>query len=172
MCGVCKPTQEIRGTVTGYVLSGPSCNNKGVAPKYRNISDLSDTEIHFTGVARVDLPAALLWTCKQETVFQWEAPSVVAFQWLSTLLTASLECSDLDSTTYSQIEAVLDPVEVAKLLWQDVLLTDNKVMQLDNGVEAFPSVHAPDLLHTQQLFLFSRCLEKLPHTLVQYGTIL
>ena len=116
MCGVCKPTQEIRGTVTGYVLSGPSCNNKSLAPKYRNISDLSDTEIHFTGVARVhvDPPAALLWTCKQETVFQWEAPSVVAFQWLSTLLTASLECSDLDSTTYSQIEAVLDPVEVAK----------------------------------------------------------
>ena len=35
----------------------------------------------------------------------------------STLLTASLECSDLDSTTYSQIEAVLDPVEVVKLLW-------------------------------------------------------
>ena len=40
---------------------------------------------------------------------------------------ASLEYSDLDSTTYSQIEAVLDPVEVdlAKLLWQDGLLTDN-----------------------------------------------
>ena len=36
---------------------------------------------------------------------------------------ASLECSDLESTAYSQIEAVLDPVEVAKLLWQDDLLT-------------------------------------------------
>ena len=60
---------------------------------------------------------------------------------------------------------VLDPVEVAKLLWQDGLLTDN---QLDNGVEAFPSVHAPGLLHTQQLFLFFKCLEKLPHTLVQW----
>ena len=31
---------------------------------------------------------------------------------------------------YSQIEAVLDPVEVARLLWQDGLLTDN---QLDNA---------------------------------------
>ena len=44
---------------------------------------------------------------------------VVAYSLLSTLLTASLECSDLDSTTYSRSEAVLNPVEIAKLLWQD-----------------------------------------------------
>ena len=34
---------------------------------------------------------------------------------------------------YSQIEAVLDPVEVAKLLWQDGLLTD---AQLDNAEQS------------------------------------
>ena len=34
---------------------------------------------------------------------------------------------------YSQIEAVLDPVAVAKLLWQDGLLTDN---QLDNAEQS------------------------------------
>ena len=34
---------------------------------------------------------------------------------------------------YSQIEAVLDPVEVAKLLWQDDLLTD---AQLDNAEQS------------------------------------
>ena len=34
---------------------------------------------------------------------------------------------------YSQIEAVLDPVEVARLLWQDGLLTDN---QLDNAEQS------------------------------------
>ena len=34
---------------------------------------------------------------------------------------------------YTQIEAVLDPVAVAKLLWQDGLLTDN---QLDNAEQS------------------------------------
>ena len=34
---------------------------------------------------------------------------------------------------YSQIEAVLDPVAVARLLWQDGLLTDN---QLDNAEQS------------------------------------
>ena len=34
---------------------------------------------------------------------------------------------------YGQIEAVLDPVEVAKLLWQDGLLTD---AQLDNAEQS------------------------------------
>ena len=34
---------------------------------------------------------------------------------------------------YSQIEAVLDPVEIARLLWQDDLLTD---AQLDNAEQS------------------------------------
>ena len=63
MCGVCKPTQEIRGTVTRSLDQTAlqlDYNNKGTAPQYRNISDLSDTETHYTVVAVVgaaDLPA-------------------------------------------------------------------------------------------------------------------
>ena len=35
--------------------------------------------------------------------------------------------------SYSQIEAILDPVAVARLLWKDGLLTDN---QLDNAEQS------------------------------------
>ena len=39
---------------------------------------------------------------------------------------------------YSQIEAVLDPVEVAKLLWQDGLLTTNQLGNAEQSLdEAF-----------------------------------
>ena len=127
---------------------------KGVAPN-TVISDLSETEQAWLVLVLCCRP-----TCTSYTLLNlqtrndfWETPSVAAFQWLSTLLTASLGCSDLDSATYSQIEAVLDPVEVAKLLWQDDLLTDN---QLDNMALKPSRQFTLPICYTldQQLFLF------------------
>ena len=126
MCGVCKPTQQ-RGWQT----------RRALPPYTVNIWFIRNRDtFHRRGSCWRCRPSYQLHSLNLQTKNDfWEAPSVVAFQWLSALLTASLECSALDSTTYSQIE-VLDPVEVARLLWQDGWSTDN---QLDNGVEAFPS---------------------------------
>lgn len=71
---------------------------------------------------------------------------------------------------YSQIEAVLDPEGVAKLLWQDSVLTDD---QLDNAELTSTSAvqRRSDILSTvrrvvrgdpEKLWVFIKALEQFP----------
>ena len=55
---------------------------------------------------------------------------------------------------------MLDPVEVAKLLWQDGLLTDS---QLDNGVEASPDQFTLPICFTLNIFQVSRKVATMIH---------
>ena len=153
------------------------------------ISDFSETEIslHFTGVARVGaadlhVPAALFWTCKQGTIFEKRLLLLLSNftdgdsgvlrsrqYYIQSDWSSTGSCGSSQTAVAWQVVrrglTIRVIVRPRLTTWQDGMLTDNQ-LDLDNGVEAFPLVHTPDLLHTQQLFLFSRCLEKLPHTLV------
>ena len=138
------PLEGSGNQTKSYWLDRGLVNNLRALPPNTVISDLSETDkltFHRRGSCWCRRPTSCTLLNLQTRNNFWEAPSVVAFQWLSTLLTASLECSDLDSTTYSQIEAVLDPVEVAKLLWpgKTGMLTDNYQLDLDNGLALKPS---------------------------------